>query len=143
MQHPTSLEQSPGQRSGCPISIALETLGDGWSLLIVRDLMFKGRTTFKDFLQAEEGIATNVLSERLQRLERAGILDKRRDSVDARRFVYRLTEKGMALAPVMVELVLWSSRFERTDAPPEVVEFMRTDRDAFIESARRHGPRPG
>lgn len=124
-------------RSSCPISIALETLGDSWSLLIVRDLMFKGRKTFKDFLQAEEGIASNILTERLQRLECAGIVVKRPDTEDARRFVYRLTEKGMALAPVLVELVLWSARFEQTDAPPAVLKLMRADRDAFIASARQ------
>ena len=124
-------------RSGCPISIALETLGDGWTLLIVRDLMFKGRKTFKDFLLAEEGIASNVLAERLQRLECAGIVDKRRDVEDARRFVYRLTDKGMALAPVLVELVLWSARFEQTDAPPALVKAMRADREAFIASTRQ------
>jgi len=128
---------SRSQRSGCPISIALETLGDSWTLLIVRDLMFKGRQTFKDFLDAEEGIASNILTERLQRLECTGIVVKRRDTEDARRFVYRLTEKGMALAPVLVELVLWSARFEQTDAPPAVVKLMRTDRDAFIASARQ------
>jgi DNA-binding HxlR family transcriptional regulator len=128
---------SRSQRSGCPISIALETLGDSWTLLIVRDLMFKGRQTFKDFLDAEEGIASNILTERLQRLECASIVVKQRDTEDARRFIYRLTEKGMALAPVLVELVLWSARFEQTDAPPAVVKLMRTDRDAFIASARQ------
>jgi len=124
------------RRSGCPISIALETLGDGWTLLIVRDLMFKGRKTFKEFLQAEEGIASNILSERLQRLESVGIVVKLRDAQDARRYVYRLTEKGMSLAPVLLELVLWSAQFERTDAPPAVVRAMRADREAFIASAR-------
>lgn len=125
------------RRSGCPISVALETLGDAWSLLIVRDLMFKGRTTFKDFLQAEEGIASNILTERLQRLEAAGIVVKQRDKDDARRFVYRLTEKGIALAPVLVELVMWSARFEQTDAPPRVVRAMRADRDGFIAAVRQ------
>ena len=125
------------RRSGCPISLALDTIGDAWTLLIVRDLMFKWRESFKDFLQAEEGIASNVLSERLQRLECAGIVVKRRDAADARRLVYRLTEKGMALAPVLVELVLWSARFEQTDAPPAVVKAMRADRDAFIASMRQ------
>lgn len=132
---PSPARQS--RRSGCPISIALETLGDGWTLLIVRDLMFKGRKTFKEFLQAEEGIASNILSERLQRLESVGIVVKLRDAQDARRYVYRLTEKGMSLAPVLVELVLWSTQFERTDAPPAVVRAMRADRKAFIASARQ------
>lgn len=125
------------RRSGCPISVALEILGDAWSLLIVRDLMFKGRKTYNEFLQAEEGIASNILADRLQRLEAADIVEKRRDPQDARRQIYRLTEKGVALAPVLVELVLWSARFEQTDAPPQVVKAMASDRRAFIAGVRR------
>ena len=124
-------------RSGCPISIALELLGDSWSLLIVRDLMFKGRTSFNEFLNAEEGIASNILSDRLRRLETSGVVDKRPDPVDARRYVYRLTEKGISLAPVLIELVVWSARFERTDAPPEVVAQMRSDRRSVVSQIRR------
>lgn len=125
------------QRSGCPISVALEALGDAWSLLIVRDLMFKGRRTFNEFLNAEEGIASNILADRLQRLEADGILEKRPDSVDARRFVYRLTGKGIALAPVLLELVVWSARYERTDAPPSVVRDMKVDPKSCIKRIRR------
>ncbi len=125
------------RRSGCPISVALETLGDAWSLLIVRDMMFKGRSSFNEFLRAEEGIASNILADRLERLEAAAIVTKQRNPGDARRLVYRLTEKGIALAPVLIELVLWSARFEQTDAPPQVVKAMTTDRKAFIACVRR------
>lgn len=131
---PTSSSQA--QRSGCPISIALETFGDAWSLLIIRDLMFKDKRTYNEFLHAGEGIASNILAERLRRLEAAGIVEKRRDAADARRFFYRLTSKGMDLAPVLVELVIWSARHEQTDAPPAVVRAMRSDRDAFIAGIR-------
>lgn len=124
-------------RSGCPISIALELLGDAWSLLIVRDLMFKNRRTYNDFLAGGEGIASNILADRLRKLGDAGIVEKRRDADDARRFVYRLTTKGIDLAPVLVELVVWSARHEKTDAPPSVVRAMRTDRDAFIADVRK------
>lgn len=127
---------SRGRRSGCPISIALEIVGDAWSLLIVRDLMFKQRQTYNEFLQGGEGIASNILADRLRRLEAAGIVDKQRDPLDARRFVYRLSAKGIDLAPVLVELVIWSARHERTDAPAAVVRAMRTDRDAFIAGVR-------
>src|SRR2546422_3558277 len=82
------------RRSDCPLNATLEVLGDRWSLLIVRDLMFKGRTTYKDFLAGGEGIATNVLANRLQRLEAEGVIGKGRDAADARRLVYRLTTKG-------------------------------------------------
>lgn len=127
---------NPKRRSGCPISIALETLGDAWSLLIVRDLMFKERRTFNEFLNAEERIASNILADRLQRLEANKIVTKRRDPIDARRIVYRLTEKGIALAPVLIELVVWSAHHARTDAPPSVVEEMAADPKACIARLR-------
>jgi DNA-binding HxlR family transcriptional regulator len=125
------------RRSGCPISLALELLGDAWSLLIVRDLMFKDRRTFNDFLTGGEGIASNILADRLRKLENAGILEKRPDASDARRFVYRLSPRGIDLAPVLVELVVWSAKYETTDAPPAVVRAMRSDREAFIADVRR------
>lgn len=125
------------RRSGCPISIALEMLGDPWTLLIVRDLMFKGRNTYNAFLEGGEGIASNILADRLRKLEAAGLVHKLRDAGDARRFLYRLTERGIDLAPVLVELVVWSARHEATDAPPSVVRSMRTDRAAFVASVRR------
>lgn len=125
------------RRSGCPISIALELLGDSWSLLIVRDLMFKGRRTFNEFLDSGEGIATNVLADRLRRLEGGGIVEKRPDPDDGRRVLYRLTRKGIDLAPVLVELVVWSATYERTEAPLELVRQMKVNREAFIDSATR------
>lgn len=125
------------RRSGCPISVALEAFGDPWSLLIVRDLMFKGRRTFNEFLSAEEGIASNILADRLQRLEASGIVVKRRDPADARRIFYRLTDKGIELAPVLIELVVWSARHERTDAPPSVVGAMVSDPKACIARVRK------
>jgi DNA-binding HxlR family transcriptional regulator len=124
------------RRSGCPVNVLLEALGDTWSLLIVRDLIFFERKTFTDFLGAGEGIATNILSERLHRLETRGIVEKRRDPDDARRFIYRLTEKGIDLAPVLVEMILWSARHEATDAPPEAVREMSENRDAFLAGVR-------
>lgn len=125
------------RRSGCPISIALELLGDAWSLLIVRDLMFKERRTFNDFLTGGEGIASNILADRLRKLEDANIIAKRRDPQDARRFIYRLTSKGIDLAPVLVELVIWSARHQQTDAPAAVVRSMRADRDGFVANVRQ------
>jgi DNA-binding HxlR family transcriptional regulator len=134
-------------RSGCPINIALEALGDSWSLLIVRDLMFKGLKTYKEFMQAGEGIASNILADRLQRLERLGIISKHRDPIDIRRHVYRLTEAGIALAPLQVELILWSARHFRTSAPPEAIHEMQHHRTRFLKRVRRNwensAPPPG
>ena len=126
-----------GQRSGCPINIALEIFGDRWSLLIVRDLMFKGRNTYREFLEAEEGIATNILAERLQRLEAVGILMKQPDPADGRKIIYQLTPKGIDLAPVLVEMVLWSARHEKTGAPPEIIQEMSTQRTRFLAKLRK------
>lgn len=125
-------------RSGCPINVLFEILHDAWSLLIVRDMMFRGRRTYNEFLGAGEGIATNILSERLQRLEAFGFIDKRRDDADGRRFIYCLTEKGIDLAPMLVEMILWSARYEVTDAPPAVVTEMSADRDAFVARVREN-----
>ena len=126
----------PGRRSDCPISIALELLGDAWSLLIVRDLMFKGRKTYKDFLEGGEGIASNVLAARLKRLEASGIITSRPDPKDARRRLFVLTETGIGLAPVLVELVLWSSSRFQTAAPRAVTKRMSRERMAFLEEVR-------
>jgi DNA-binding HxlR family transcriptional regulator len=123
-------------RSGCPISIALEQFGDPWSLLIVRDVMFKGLRTFSEFQLAGEGIASNILSDRLERLEHAGILRKHRDPTDGRRYLYSLTAKGLDLAPVLVELVLWSSKYEETDAPEATIREMRQQRARFLRRVR-------
>jgi DNA-binding HxlR family transcriptional regulator len=126
----------PAPRSGCPISTALEIFGDGWSLLIVRDLMFKGLRTFNEFLNAGEGIASNILADRLTRLESAGILTRSTAPDDARSIHYRLTEKGIDLAPVLIEIVLWSDRYEKTDAPKSTIRAMRAHRAKVIEDVR-------
>ncbi len=125
------------RRSGCPISLALEIFGDTWSLLIVRDLMFKGFRTFNELLGSDEGIASNVLTDRLAMLEAAGVIDKREHAADARRYEYRLTKKGIDLAPVIVEIVLWSARYEQTDAPPQIVRAMSTQRAKFLADIRK------
>ena len=119
-------------RSGCPVSVSLEVLGDRWSLLIIRDLMVRGFRTFKEFQESGEGIATNVLAERLRRLGAAGILETEPDSTDGRRVNYRLTEKGIDLAPALFELLLWGARHENTGAPCAVIESMARHREALL-----------
>lgn len=130
-------------RSGCPIAIALDVIGDPWTLLVVRDLMFRGASTFNDFMAGGEGIASNVLTDRLARLEASGILSKVRDEEDGRRFIYRLTEKGIDLAPVLAELVVWSARHHQTDAPAATVRQIRSDRSRFLSEVRRAWRRAG
>jgi DNA-binding HxlR family transcriptional regulator len=92
--------------TGCPIHLALEVLGDRWTLPIVRDLLFKGLHSYKSLLGAGEDIATNILSDRLQRLQAFGLIEKYSNPLDARQYEYHLTEAGFALAPTLIDLVL-------------------------------------
>jgi DNA-binding HxlR family transcriptional regulator len=124
-------------RSGCPVSVSLERFGDRWSLLIVRDLMVRGYRTYKDFQNSGEGIATNILSDRLQKLEGAGIIKPEVEPADGRRVNYRLTEKGIDLAPVLLELLVWGARHERTAAPCVAIERMAKNRDQVLAEVRR------
>ena len=127
----------PVRRSSCPLSISLDIFGDRWSLLIVRDLMVRGYRTFSEMEQDGDGIATNILADRLRRLEAAGILGTE-SAADGRSSVYRLTKKGIALGPVMLELLIWSARHEATGAPCEMIEHLAANREAVLaESYRR------
>jgi len=125
------------RRSGCPVSISLEILGDRWSLLIVRDMMVRAFRTFKQFQQSGEGIATNILADRLKRLEAAGIIASEPDEADRRRVTYRLTEKGIDLAPVLLELLIWGARHEETSAPCAAIDMMAQHRSAILAEVRR------
>ncbi len=125
-----------GRRSDCPLSIALEIFGDKWTLLILRDLMLKRLQTFKEFQESGEQIATNVLADRLQRLQKQGLVTGERSTCDARVVTYRPTAKGLDLLPVLVEIVLWSARHETTAAPAKLIEKMTKDRVGFIQEMR-------
>lgn len=120
------------RRSDCPINICLELFGDRWSLLIVRDLLFKKQHEFKDYLAAKEKIATNILSSRLKWLEQTGIITKAAHPTDARKTVYRLTRKGLDLAPLLVEMVVWAAKHEKGVASAAVVRRALADREAFL-----------
>lgn len=125
------------RRSDCPVSVGLEVFGDSWSLLIVRDLMVRGYRTFKEFHQAGEGIATNILADRLQKLQTAGVIYSERAETDGRRLNYRLTEKGIDLAPALLELLIWGAHYETTEAPCAVIETMEENREALLAEVRR------
>src|SRR5580698_3035569 len=120
------------RRSGCPVSASLEIFGDRWSLLIIRDLMVRGYRTFKEFQEAGEGIATNVLTERLQRLQDARIIVAETNGADRRKAGYRLTEKGIDLAPTLLELLIWGARHEKTSAPCNVMDEMARNREQVV-----------
>jgi DNA-binding HxlR family transcriptional regulator len=125
------------RRSGCPVSITLEMLGDRWTLLIIRDLMVRGCQTFKEFRESGESIATNILAERLRRLEQNGIITARVEETDGRRVNYRLTEKGIDLAPVLLELLIWGARHEETGAPAAVIKKIEKNSVEFLAEVRR------
>ncbi|MGA3294445.1 MAG: helix-turn-helix domain-containing protein [Candidatus Acidiferrales bacterium] len=119
------------------MSVSLERFGDRWSLLIIRDLMVRGYRTFKEFEEAGEGIATNILADRLRKLESAGIISAEAEQKDRRRVSYRLTEKGIDLAPVLLELLIWGARHEETKAPCAVIEKMAKNREQVLAETRR------
>ena len=99
------------KRSGCPINLALEVLGDRWSLIVIRDIMFGDRRRFRELLtRSEEGIASNILAARLQRLVEAGLLSRQDDPAHRQRVIYSLTEKAIQLVPVLVQLGAWGRR---------------------------------
>jgi DNA-binding HxlR family transcriptional regulator len=125
------------RRSGCPVSISLERFGDRWSLLIIRDLMVRGFRTFKEFQESGERIATNVLADRLRNLGAAGIIAAEAEETDGRKVNYRLTEKGIDLAPVLLELLIWAARHERTAAPCALIKEMARNRNQILAEVRR------
>jgi DNA-binding HxlR family transcriptional regulator len=143
---PVRAKSKTKHRSGCPVSISLETFGDRWSLLIIRDLMVRGYRTFKEFEQSGERIATNILTDRLRKLQAGGIITTEADPADRRKLNYRLTERGIDLAPVLLELLIWGARHEDTGAPCSVIDEMAKNREAVLAEVRRRwrdrDPRP-
>ena len=99
------------KRSDCPISSALDIVGDKWSLLIIRDISMQGKNTYNEFLKSDEKIATNVLADRLSMLEEAGILVKELHPESKAKIFYRLTKKGIDLLPILLEMILWSDKY--------------------------------
>jgi DNA-binding HxlR family transcriptional regulator len=112
-------------RSPCPIAGALDVLGDTWTLLVIRDLLFYGKHRFADFLASPEAISTNILTERLQRLERCGIVERRRYHQRPPRDEYYLTARGHELQPVLRELVKWGKQHVPGVAQKPPADFAR------------------
>lgn len=114
--------------SGCPVRFGMSQFGDKWSFLIIRDLMFKGRKYYHEFMEAGEGISTNVLATRLADLESNGIIAKARDPEKGSRYVYSLTEKGIELMPMMLAMMDWAEKYDAaTEVPKEFINKLRTD----------------
>jgi len=122
-------------RSGCPVNLMLEVFGDKWSLIIIRDIMFQGKRYFRELLQSEEGIASNILSDRLAMLEREGILTKTDDPAHKQKNIYRLTEMGIDLLPVMVEIGGWSIKHKPVDLKKHkhAKDLVKSGKEGLIE----------
>lgn len=133
-------------RSHCPVNFGLEAIGDRWTLLILRDIVFRGKRTYGEFLKSEEGFATNILAARLSHLEEEGIL-RREDAPDGRKDIFTLTDKGLDLIPLLFEMVLWSAKYDRHSEArriPRLVELIRKDvrgisRDTMVKVKRGEG----
>jgi len=126
------------KRSGCPVSSSLDVWGDKWSLLIVRDLMFAKQCTYGDFLKADEKIATNILASRLNMLEANGIITKQDHPESKAKVLYKLTQKGIDLLPLMIEINLWADKYFTLPAERKIMlEEVKKDKDAFIREAAK------
>jgi DNA-binding HxlR family transcriptional regulator len=132
-----SRSRAAARRSSCPINASLELLGDRWTLLIVRDLMFAGFRSYKELSSSEEGIATNILADRLAHLEAEAMITSERDPEDGRRLIYRLTAKGLDLAPVLLELSRWAVAHEAGVRPPDIFRRWEADRAGVLAELRR------
>ncbi|RZJ71583.1 helix-turn-helix domain-containing protein [Flavobacterium sp.] len=123
------------KRSDCPVSCSLDIWGDKWSLLIVRDLMFAKQCTYGHFLKSEEKIATNILASRLQTLEENEIISKSSHPDSKAKVLYRLTQKGIDLLPLMIEINLWAEKYSAI--PPErkaMLKEVKKDKQKFINT---------
>ena len=106
-------------KSHCPVNFALEAFGDSWSLLIVRDIVFWGKKTYGEFLDSAEHISTNILANRLAHLEQKGIIEKKPHPTDGRKEIYSLTERGLDLIPILLEMSGWSARNDPASVAPQ------------------------
>ena len=126
------------RRSDCPINFALETFGDPWSLLLIRDMVYFGKKTYGEFLDSEEGIATNILASRLVHLEQQGIVVKKFLDAGKRKEAYVLTEKGLDLIPVLVEMANWSAEYDpQTGAPAAWIALMKSEKEKMVQLIRQ------
>ncbi|KAA9153403.1 helix-turn-helix transcriptional regulator [Microbacterium lushaniae] len=137
------MKHATGRRSECPINFTVELLGDPWSLLVIRDIVYFGKQTFGEFLGSAEGVARNILSARLTRLQERGILRSAAHPTDRRKEVYALTELGIDLVPVLLAAADWGAEHApSTDAPRWWIELVRERRDEItdlIKQAVRDG----
>jgi DNA-binding HxlR family transcriptional regulator len=128
------------RRSDCPISSALDIFGDKWSLLVMRDLLFRNKSHYREFLASEEGVATNILADRLARLQAAGLIEKTDDDPRSGKQAYVATSKGKDLIPLLLEMMLWSAQHEpQTGTPAVVIAELKKDQIKTARAIRQQG----
>lgn len=126
--------ESINKRSECPLSCSLDVFGDKWSLLIIRDLMFGNKCTYNDFLKSDEGIATNILASRLKGLEENGLIEKSAHPDSKAKILYKLTQKGIDLLPIIMEVYIWADKY--LTIPPDIkatIKEAKKDKDKFVK----------
>ncbi|MDJ1506065.1 helix-turn-helix domain-containing protein [Xanthocytophaga agilis] len=121
-------------RSGCPVSYTLDFLGDKWTLLILRDMVISDKSTYGEFLASEEKIATNILADRLTTLEQYGFVTKKVSPDKKSKLLYNLTEKGIALVPIIMEMGIWGSVFNPPGLNKQLLDQLTTDKDGTIRN---------
>ena len=122
------------KRSDCPLSCSLDVFGDKWSLLIIRDLMFGNKCTYNDFLKSDEGIATNILASRLKGLEENGVIEKSAHPDSKAKILYKLTQKGIDLLPIIMEIYIWSDKYFTIPADIKAtIKEAKKDKDKFVK----------
>ncbi|HSD97038.1 MAG TPA: helix-turn-helix domain-containing protein [Sulfuricaulis sp.] len=125
------------RRSSCPIACSLDILGDKWTMLLIRDMVLARKRHFREFLESPEGIASNILTDRLKRLEESGIVSRQPDPESARQVIYTLTEKGKDLIPALLELARWGAKHVARSVPPKnIARRIKEDRDGLIEELK-------
>ena len=126
-------------RSHCPVNYGLEAFGDRWTLLILRDIIFRGKRTYGEFLKSEEGFATNIIASRLDHLVAVGILQRDIDEADGRKDIFSITEKGLDLIPLIFEMILWSSKYDKDSEAKRImplVELIKKDNRKISQKVR-------
>lgn len=121
------------RRSDCPISCSLEVFGDKWSLLIIRDIMLRGKMSYSEFLASEEKIATNILVSRLTVLEAENILSKKVSPANKSKFIYSLTQKGAGLLPIVIEIMDWGAKYNANCPRKELGKRIKKDKTSVIK----------
>ncbi len=127
------------RRSACPITYTIDIIGDRWAMLIIRDIILTEKSYFGDFANSEEGIATNVLANRLKRLEDQGIISKEQDKIKLSKYIYRLTDMGLDLLPIMIEMILFAGKHDK-HPPAALKDFLvkiKRNKNEFIKNLRK------